>query len=111
MRKPTLSKVECTYTGGNIYVCTAKFGDVYLVTDFEMFGSYDIPYDEINEDIDFDYDSHWKDSAYPLPTWRELLNAIMKSYYNGRSKNMDPSEVEHQIKFLHPNLSTRLNED
>jgi len=106
-----LTEVYCTYTGGNIYVCTAKYGAVYLVCDFEQYGTYDVPYDDIEEKYDCDYDSHWKDSPDPLPTWQELLDAIRESYESGVSTNMDMSEVEGQIRYLHPDLSIRIDED
>lgn len=106
-----LTDVYCTYTGGGIYVCTAKFGDVYLATDFDMYGTYDVPHADIEEKYNCDYDSHWKDSTEPLPTWQELLDAIRKSYDSGVSKNMDFNEVRAEICACHPDLRARIGED
>lgn len=105
-----LTNVYCTYTGGGIYVCTAKFGDVYLATDFDMYGTYDVPHADIEEKYDCDYDSHWKDSPDPLPTWGDLLDAIRKSYEDGISTNMDFSEVRADLRANHPNLNVRIGE-
>lgn len=106
-----LTNVYCTYTGGGIYVCTAKYADVWFVTDFEMYGTYDVPYDDIEEKYDYDYDSHTKDPSVPLPTWADVLEAIMDSYKNGKSDNMDPYEVERSIRYLHPDLSLRVDQE
>ena len=105
-----ITDVLCTYTGGGIYVVTARLSDVYLVSDMETFGTYDVPYDDIEEKFGCDYDSHWKDSAFPLPTWAELLDAIRESYESGSSTNMILSEVEQSLRYCHPDLSVRLNE-
>ena len=106
-----LENVYCTYTGGNIYVVTAKYGDVYIGTDFELVGTYDVPYDDIEEKYECDYDSHEKKSTIPLPTWRELLESIRESYDSEISTNMWMDEVEEQITILHPNLNKRLDEE
>ena len=71
-----LKNVYCTYTGGGIYIVTAQYGDVYLASDLQTYGSYDVPYDDIDEKYDHDYDGHWKDSPVPYPTWAELFDAI-----------------------------------
>jgi hypothetical protein len=107
-----LTEVLCEYTGGGIYVFTAKYNDeVYLATDFEMYGTYDIPWQQIDDSCDFDYDGHWKDASIPLPTWGDILQAIRKSYEDGVSQNMDMDEVEHQILRLHPKLFRRIDEN
>lgn len=106
-----LTDVFCTYTGGHIYVCTARYADVWLSTDFEMYGTYDVPYDDIETKYDYDYDGHMKTPAEPLPTWGELLEAIRSSYEDGVSLNVDMGEVESQIRYLHPDLSRRLDEE
>lgn len=106
-----LTNVFCTYTGGGIYVCTAKYGDVYLVADMQTYGTYDVPYDDIDEKYDRDYDSHWKTSADPLPTWAELLDAIHASYEAGISTNMDFDEVRSIMRSYHPDLRIRLDEE
>ena len=105
-----LTDVYCTYTGGNIYVCTAKFGDVYLASDLESYGTYDVPYDDIEEKYDCDYDSHWKDSSDPLPTWQELLDAIRDSYERGVSTNVSMYEVEAILHECHPCMSMHIGE-
>ena len=104
-----LTDVFCTYTGGGIYIITAKFGDVYLCTDLGEYGSYDIPFNEI-EEHDHEYDDHWKDPAEPLPTWAELFDAVKESYEAGVSLNVDIDEVERILKYYHPDTSIRLNE-
>ena len=105
-----LTDVYCTYTGGGIYVVTAKCGDVYLGTDLGYIGTYDVPYWDIEEKYNCDYDSHWKDIVEPLPTWEELLNAIRKSYEDGVSTNVDMDELERIFHRYHPNLNVRMGQ-
>ena len=109
--KNILTDVLCTYTGGGIYVITAKLNDVYLACDCETYGTYDVPYDDIEEKYGCDYESHEKTSAFPLPTWAELLAAVRESYDSGASTNMIMSEVEQSIRYCHPDLSRRLDEE
>ena len=72
-----LTNVSCVYTGGGIYVYTAKFNDeVWLGTDFDLVGSYDTPWEVITDELNCDYDSHWKDPSVPYPTWGEILESI-----------------------------------
>ena len=105
-----LTDVFCTYTGGGIYCVTAKFGDVYIASDLEFYGTYDVPHEDIEEKYGCDYDSHWKDPSEPLPTWQELLDAIILSYKTGHSKNMSCDEVTRIIKRFHPDLGKRLDD-
>lgn len=104
-----LTDVYCTYTGGGIYVCTAKFGDVYLMTDLQDYGTYDVPYDDIEEKYNCDYDGHWVTCTDPLPTWSELLEAIRISHESGISTNMDFNEVRAEMCACHPDLRLRIN--
>ena len=108
--KNKLTDVLCTYTGGGIYVVTARLNDVYLATDFENCGTYDVPWEDIEEKYGCDYESHEKASAFPLPTWAELIEAVRESYESGSSTNMDMTEVEQSIRHCHPDLRRRLNE-
>lgn len=103
-----LTDVYCTYTGGGIYIITARCNDVWLMSDIETFGTYDVQYERIEEEFNCDYDGHWKDSAFQLPTWNELLNAVKESYEHGISTNMDPYEVESIFNRYHPDLSTTI---
>lgn len=105
-----LTEVFCTYTGGGIYIVTARFGDVFLCSDIESYGTYDMPYNEI-EEHDCNYDEHWKDCTEPLPTWSELFDAIKESYDAGISRNVDLDELERSMRFYHPDMSLRLNEE
>lgn len=105
-----LTDVFCTYTGGGIYVCSGKSDDVYFGTDFGYIGTYDVPYFDIEEKYDCDYDAHWKDIVEPLPTWGELLDAIRKSYHDGVSTNVDMGELERILRRYHPNLNVRMGE-
>ena len=105
-----LTDVRCDYTGGGIYVVTAKYGNVYFLSDLDLYGTYSIPAKEIEEEHGNDYDSFWKDPDEPLPTWEELLNAIRESYDSGDSTNMVISEVENILREYHPNLRIRIGE-
>ena len=75
-----LTNVSCVYTGGGIYVYTAKFNDeVWLGTDFDLVGSYDTPWEVITDELNCDYDSHWKDPSVPYPTWGEILTSVYEN--------------------------------
>lgn len=107
-----LTEVNCSYTGGGIYVVTAKLNDeVWIATDMDTYGSYDCPIEDIEEKYNYDYDGHWKEPSVPFPTWKELYNAIIKSYENGTSKNMIPSEVKERMMYYNPNPHKRINEE
>lgn len=105
-----LTDVFCTYTGGGIYIVTAKFGDVYLCSDTETYGTYDMPYNEI-EEHDCNYEEHWKECKEPLPTWSELFDAVKESYEAGVSLNVDIDELKDILLYYHPDMSIRLNEE
>ena len=106
-----LTDVKCTYTGGGIYVVTAKYEDVFLATDLETYGTYDVPWEDIEEKYSCDYDSHWKNPSVPLPTWGELYHAITRSHREGKSPNMDQNEVGNILLRNHPRLGLRIDED
>jgi len=74
-----LTNVSCYYTGGSIYVYEAKFNDeVWISTDFDLTGSYDIPWHEIDNG-DQKYDDHWKTASIPYPTWAEVFQSIREN--------------------------------
>ena len=105
-----LTNVFCTYTGGGVYTCTAQLDDsTWFATDLDLYGTYDVPYAEIEARGDCDYDSHWKDVPQLLPTWFELLNAIKDSYNRGISTNVDMDELERILLRNHPNLFRRVD--
>lgn len=104
----TFTNVECTYTGGGVYVVTALYGDVHFLSDLDTYGTYDVSTDVIEEVYNCDYDSHWKDPSDPLPSWGDLLSAIMDSHQDGYSNNMDADEVIKIMLRYHPDLSIRI---
>lgn len=72
-----LTDVKCVYTGGGIYVYTARFNDeVWIATDFDLVGSYDTPWEIITDELNCDYESHEKKPSVPYPTWDEILDSI-----------------------------------
>ena len=106
-----LRAVKCSYTGGGIYVFTARWKDVYLMTDFYSFGTYDVPWEDIGEEYDCDYETHWKTSAFPLPTWEEILTAVRENYGKRGCTNLILDEVERIVKRENPDLTKRLDEE
>lgn len=107
-----LTNIFCTYTGGGIYVFHAMYDDtVWISTDFELCGYYDTDPKVIEEQYGCDYDSHWKDYNGPLPTWAELLSAVKEHYGQEGCTNIDLVELEQIVRYFHPNLSIRINED
>lgn len=107
-----LTKVSCTYTGGGIYVITALYNnDVWISSDISDYGTYDISPEIIEEELDCDYEGHWKDVEYPLPRWVDLLNAVRRHYGEENCTNLILDEVEEQFRYYHKNLNTRINEE
>lgn len=106
----TFSDVFCTYTGGGVYCVTARLGDnLYLSSDLDLYGTYDVPYADIEAKYNCDYDSHWVTVTDPLPTWRDLLNAVIESHHNGGSRNMSVQEFCDILQKHHPDLSVPMN--
>ena len=107
-----LENVSCYYTGGGVYCATAKYGDVYISTDFEMVGVYDVPVEDIeNEDkYKFDYDGHSVDpKTCELPTWREFLTAIRNDGGEYYSDSFYP-EIESTVLKSFKSLDVRIGE-
>lgn len=83
-----LTDVSFNYSGGGIYVFTAKYNDeVWLTTDFmsyDNYGCYDAMPVVVEHDIlpdgTINYDGHWKTPSVPLPTWGEIMEAVRDSY-------------------------------
>lgn len=104
--------VECTYTGGGIYVFTALFnGEVWLMTDFDpcSYGTYDTHPQSIEEHFNLDYDGHWKDPSIPLPSWKEVYEVVKAHYGEESCSNLLLSEIETQARRC--GWTNRLNED
>lgn len=104
--------VECSYTGGGIYVFTALFnGEVWLTTDFSVqdYGTYDTHPQSIVDYFDCDYDSHWKAPSIPLPTWAEVYYVIAAHAGEENCSNLILSEVE--TKARNCGWTNRLDED
>ena len=80
---PKLMRATCNYTGGGIYVYTALYNDeVWLTTDFDLAGSYDLHPDEVEQDLlpdgAINYDGHWKKPSVPYPTWGDILSSVRR---------------------------------
>ena len=106
------TNVSCTYTGGGIYVFTGLWnGDVWILSDISDYGTYDINPGIIEEEMDCDYDSHWKNVDYPLPRWIDILNAIRRNYGKPDCINLQLGEVERLFRHYHSNLNARINEE
>lgn len=74
-----LTNVSCYYTGGGIWIYEAKYNDeVWIVTDFELSGSYDIPWNEIEGGSE-NYEEHWKLASVPYPTWKEIARSVREN--------------------------------
>lgn len=117
------SRVLCYYTGGGVYVYSAKYKDIYL------YGSLDeyifpvpvrgelIDYSaEIIEEAGYTDELHTfseaeiealkskdvRPSDNILPTWKEILLSIK---YLNESDNIDTEEAEMILKEYNPNLN------
>ena len=103
------TNVSCTYTGGGIYEFHALYnGEVWILSDLDTYGLYDINPEAIEEQYDCNYDSHWMNYPHPLPTWAEILSAIICNYGHKGCTNLDPHEVERILRRYHPDLTLRI---
>ena len=100
-----LTNVSCVYTGGGIYVYSARFNDeVWIGGGLDnYFGSYDLPLFVIDEYCYSDYDSHWKKASVLYPTWNDIIQSLREEYHD------DPllHEMEASIIRYNPNLNER----
>lgn len=97
-----LTLATCDYTGGGIYIYTALFnGEVWVSTDFDLAGSYDIHPDEVERDLLPDgyinYDGHWKDPSVPYPTWKEIIRSVREVM----GSDPDGERIENYIRSHH----------
>ena len=86
--------VHCDYTGGGIWVYTALYNnEVWILTDFNLAGSYDMPIEQVENDIDEEsgciaYEKHNKAPSVPYPTWEDLLCTIGGHPYLGEIESI-----------------------
>lgn len=107
-----LTNVYCTYTGGGVYVFHALYNnEVWILTDFDLCGYYDMDPAIIEDKYNCDYDSHLKDYHGPLPTWSDILSAIKEHYGQEGCTNIDLNEAEQILRYYNPDLTRRIDDN
>ena len=101
---PQISDVRCDYTGGGIWVYTAKYGPAWLIGTLDTYiNAYDEYVDTNSEEAsDYDYEAHCVDKYLVMPTWGDILDSLCA---------LDDgcySDYEHAIRRLR---STPCNDD
>lgn len=94
--------VEFYGTGGGCILFSALVnGSAWLATDFSTAAYYDENFELVSEDFlnDVPYEKHLKTPSDPLPTWKEIFNAICENVPSGidraefEMKNFDMDSV------------------
>lgn len=75
---PQFSNVQCDYTGGGVWVYTAKYGPCWLMGELDSYiNAYDEYKDPADDDVaDYDYEGHCVDKYINMPTWAEILESL-----------------------------------
>ena len=98
-----LTNVTCDYTGGGVWVYSARFNDeVWLYGGLDWyFGSYSIRGSEIEDEHDNDYDLFWKNPSVPFPTWNEILESLRTA----PDSDLFFDEWEHLLRHANPEVN------
>ena len=101
---PQISEVHCDYTGGGIWIYSAKYGPAWLIGTLDTYiNAYDEYVDPNSEEAsEYDWDAHCVDKYVIMPTWGDILNSLC-ALDDGCS-----SDYEHAIRRLR---STPCNDD
>lgn len=81
--KSKFKNVAVEYTGGGVWIFQALYNDeVWILTSFDLSGSYERPYEMIDRDGNLtgesDADAPYKEPSIPYPTWNQIMNQIKK---------------------------------
>lgn len=107
-----LTNILCTYTGGGIHIYHALYeSKVWISTDFNLYGTYDTNPLVIEEDLDCDYDSHWVNVDYPLPTWGDIIDSIRENMGSEDCRNLCLDEIIEDIERNGMSMDDPLNKD
>lgn len=106
LASPQFSDVKCDYTGGGIWVYTAKYGPCWLMGELGGYiNAYDEYKDPADDDVgDYDYKGHCVDKYINMPTWAEILESLETI------NDVNFSEWE-DIIWRNSKLNTPCNED
>lgn len=125
--KNKITKVYCYYTGGGIYVYSAKYGDAYLYGTLDQtIDCYTARGEILFRDEDTceffgwtdemnaftgdsnDYDKYYiKPSDIEYPTWRDILNSLRSPELLGEGC----IGAEESLRNCNPNLTKRTCEE
>ena len=104
--KTNFTQVKCYYTGGGIYVFSARWeGSCWIYGGLDNYmGCYSVPGEEIEEQHDCRYEDY---EAVPVsgiyPTWRDVFHAIHENI-------PDSYDMERSLLRFNPDLSKKVME-
>ena len=130
-----ITDVYCYYTGGGIYVYSARYGNIFLYGTLDQYiCCYKIRGEVLCQDEDLCKEFGWTDEMNALialkgeyvdhiedfmkdyyvspeeieyPTWRAILRSIQKPGFYGYGT----ADMEETLRYWNPDLSKRTNED
>lgn len=121
-----ITDVYCYYTGGGIYVYSAKYGDVFLYGTLDQYiACYRVRGEILFHDDDLCEQFGWSDelNAFTLegseedyyvgpdkieyPTWKAILRSLQKPNFYGYGT----ADIEETLRYWNPDLSKRTCED
>ena len=121
-----ITDVYCYYTGGGIYVYSAKYGNVYLYGTLDQYiCCYKVRGEILFRDEDLCNQFGWteemnsfvldgnEDDYYispddiEYPTWKDILRSLQKPGFYGYGT----ADMEETLRYWNPKLSKHTNED
>lgn len=121
-----ITDVYCYYTGGGIYVYSAKYGNVYLYGTLDQYiCCYKVRGEILFRDEDLCSQFGWTDelNSFVLegseddyyispddieyPTWKDILRSLQKPGFYGYGT----ADMEETLRYWNPKLSKHTNED
>lgn len=124
--KPTITDVYCYYTGGGIYVYSAKYGDVFLYGSLDQYiHCYKVRGEILYQDEDLCEQFGWLDEMKAFqfsgdendyyispdeiqyPKWKDILHSIQGDDFYGYGT----ADMEETLLYWNPNLNKRTDKD
>ena len=121
-----ITDVYCYYTGGGIYVYSARYGNVFLYGSLDQYiCCYKVRGEILNQDEELCEEFGWTDELKAFtyegehddyyvspdeieyPTWRAILRSIQRPGFYGYGT----ADMEETLRYWNPDLSKRTNED
>lgn len=106
-RKATFANVQCYYTGGGIWVYSAKFNGAWLYGSLDSYmGVYSIPGETIENRHNCEYEK-FAVTLKDYPTWGDILQSLKQ----GLAADPCLHEITENLKRNNPDLSVKVCDD